>query len=119
MPFSYAVTVNTSQTYKMRLLTNTLKPFSRHFSRRALNFDLNGIFVPIPTPYQKDGNIDYGALAANFERWEKIPFKGNDLFSCLLNNGNNPQCILYFSTNLKKKQYIFQRCHSYTQVYCF
>jgi len=38
--------------------------------------DLAGVFVPVPTPYQRNGDVDYGALAANFQRWERIPFKG-------------------------------------------
>lgn len=46
----------------------------------ARGLDLRGVFVPIPTPYAKNGEVDYGALAANFQRWEKIPFKGDVVF---------------------------------------
>ncbi|XP_025408389.1 4-hydroxy-2-oxoglutarate aldolase, mitochondrial-like isoform X2 [Sipha flava] len=67
--------------YKMRLLSNALGPRALgrrhgHGGRGAAGFDLGGVFVPIPTPYQKNGDVDYGALAANFQRWEKIPFRG-------------------------------------------
>lgn len=63
----------------MYKLTNVIKQttFRRFIHKSApTNFDLGGIFVPIPTPYQSDGSIDYGALAANFQIWETIPFKG-------------------------------------------
>lgn len=66
-----------------RLLSNAL--FRGSASRRQYghgatrSLDLRGVFVPIPTPYGKNGEVDYGALAANFQRWEKIPFKGDDL----------------------------------------
>jgi len=56
-------------------LTRTLR---RHNGRAPApgKLDLGGVFVPVPTPYLRDGRVDYGALAANFERWERIPFKG-------------------------------------------
>lgn len=65
---------------KTQLLFNALKPALRRHSCNssvAANFDLNGVFVPIPTPYRANGDVDYGALAYNFKRWEKIPFRGD------------------------------------------
>lgn len=77
--------------YKTRLLSKALGTTRvlghRHSHGGGGGFDLGGVFVPIPTPYQKNGDIDYGALAANFQRWEKIPFRGDYLqgiFSQLL-----------------------------------
>lgn len=66
------------------LISNVIKQkLGRHrwYSHGSLagSIDLGGVFVPIPTPYQSNGNVDYGALAANFERWEKIPFKGESI----------------------------------------
>lgn len=66
---------------KIQLLSNALRPaLRRHSSSSSVvaNFDLDGVFVPIPTPYRANGDVDYGALAYNFERWEKIPFRGDD-----------------------------------------
>jgi len=65
----------------LRQLSNALRPATalrRHLtsSAAAASFDLGGVFVPIPTPYLANGDVDYGALAYNFERWEKIPFRG-------------------------------------------
>nr|XP_018898133.1 PREDICTED: 4-hydroxy-2-oxoglutarate aldolase, mitochondrial-like isoform X1 [Bemisia tabaci]XP_018898134.1 PREDICTED: 4-hydroxy-2-oxoglutarate aldolase, mitochondrial-like isoform X1 [Bemisia tabaci] len=42
--------------------------------KRNLSFD--GIFPALPTPFDKDENIDFDALKKNLARWEKIPFKG-------------------------------------------
>lgn len=40
-------------------------------------FRLDGVFPPLPTPFDKDDNIDFNAWKKNVALWEKIPFKGN------------------------------------------
>ncbi|XP_050540471.1 4-hydroxy-2-oxoglutarate aldolase, mitochondrial-like [Daktulosphaira vitifoliae] len=63
----------------MRSIKNIFNMSSvRRFGNKAesSNFNLKGVFIPIPTPFKSDGNIDYKALKINFERWEKIPFRG-------------------------------------------
>ncbi|VVC45025.1 Aldolase-type TIM barrel,DapA-like [Cinara cedri] len=62
-----------------QLWRNAYRPvWRRQFGHKSTgkSIDLGGVFVPIPTPYAANGDIDYGALAANFQRWEKIPFAG-------------------------------------------
>lgn len=64
------------------MLSNALRPAVAlrrisSSSSKAANFDLGGVFVPIPTPYGANGDVDYEALAFNFKRWEKIPFRGD------------------------------------------
>jgi len=66
----------------MQMLSNALRPAVAlrrisSGSSAASKFDLGGVFVPIPTPYKANGDVDYEALAFNFERWEKIPFRGD------------------------------------------
>ncbi|XP_072161096.1 4-hydroxy-2-oxoglutarate aldolase, mitochondrial isoform X2 [Bemisia tabaci] len=39
-------------------------------------FRLDGVFPPLPTPFDKDDNIDFNAWKKNVALWEKIPFKG-------------------------------------------
>ena len=38
--------------------------------------DLSGIYPPIPTPFDKNENIDWKSLGFNLKKWDKIPFKG-------------------------------------------
>jgi 4-hydroxy-2-oxoglutarate aldolase len=37
---------------------------------------LRGVFTPIPTPFDQEGNIVYPALAANLERWNRYALSG-------------------------------------------
>ncbi|CAH0382212.1 unnamed protein product [Bemisia tabaci] len=39
-------------------------------------FSLNGVFPPLPTPFDQNENVDFDALRKNLSLWEKIPFKG-------------------------------------------
>jgi 4-hydroxy-2-oxoglutarate aldolase len=38
--------------------------------------DLQGLFPPIPTPFDGSGAVDYGALRSNLERWADQPLSG-------------------------------------------
>jgi 4-hydroxy-2-oxoglutarate aldolase len=38
--------------------------------------DISGIFPPIPTPFNKEEEIDYVKLKENVQKWNEIPFKG-------------------------------------------
>lgn len=40
------------------------------------SFDLSGIIPPIVTPFNIDESIAYDKLKLNFEKWNKIPFRG-------------------------------------------
>lgn len=40
------------------------------------SLSLAGIFPPIPTPFNTDGEIDYDRLHYNFERWNQQPLSG-------------------------------------------
>jgi len=46
-----------------------------------------GIFPPIPTPFDAGGEINYPALASNFERWNGFPLAG---YVVLGSNGEMP-----------------------------
>jgi 4-hydroxy-2-oxoglutarate aldolase len=37
---------------------------------------LNGVFPPIPTPFDTHGEVDHGALTANLERWNAYELAG-------------------------------------------
>ena len=38
--------------------------------------DISGIFPPIPTPFNKEEEVDYVKLKENVEKWNEISFKG-------------------------------------------
>lgn len=38
--------------------------------------DLHGIFPPITTPFESNGDVAYGALASNLERWNQYDLRG-------------------------------------------
>ena len=42
--------------------------------------DLSGIYPPIPTPFEKNENIDWQSLKSNLRKWDSFPFKGRDTF---------------------------------------
>ncbi|XP_059157059.1 4-hydroxy-2-oxoglutarate aldolase, mitochondrial-like [Physella acuta] len=39
-------------------------------------FDISGIFPPIPTPFNEDETINFDKLEFNMKIWNKMPFKG-------------------------------------------
>ena len=46
--------------------------------------DLSGIYPPIPTPFEKNENIDWQSLKSNLRKWDSFPFKGRDTFLYVL-----------------------------------
>jgi 4-hydroxy-2-oxoglutarate aldolase len=46
-----------------------------------------GVFPPIPTPFDGNGDINYTALKSNMERWNRYPLKG---YVVLGSNGEMP-----------------------------
>jgi 4-hydroxy-2-oxoglutarate aldolase len=40
------------------------------------SISLSGVFPPIPTPFDPAGDVDYGALVANLERWNRHDLRG-------------------------------------------
>ena len=46
-----------------------------------------GIFPPIPTPFDRTGEVDLKALASNFEKWNRFPLAG---YVVLGTNGEMP-----------------------------
>lgn len=40
------------------------------------SLSLTGVFPPIPTPFNSDGDIDFDRLQSNFERWNQQPLSG-------------------------------------------
>jgi len=53
---------------------------------------LEGIYAPVPTPFDSSGRIDNGALAANFSRWLTFGLDG------IVVSGSNGECpLLSFS----------------------
>lgn len=55
---------------------------------------LSGVFSPIPTPFDEGGDVAYGALAANLERWSQHDLAG---YIVLGSNGEG----VYLSTEEK------------------
>ncbi len=37
---------------------------------------IQGIYAPLPTPFDSDGQIDYGKLRRNLDRWDSEPLSG-------------------------------------------
>ncbi|GBN83474.1 4-hydroxy-2-oxoglutarate aldolase, mitochondrial [Araneus ventricosus] len=71
------------------LKSSICKPiFNRLFSKKFENnvvkrlstsnssLDISGIYPPIITNFDGDGNIDFKKLMLNLEKWKSIPFKG-------------------------------------------
>ena len=53
---------------------------------------LEGIYAPVPTPFDHSGNIDHGSLAANFDKWLSFGLDG------IVVSGSNGECpLLSFS----------------------
>jgi 4-hydroxy-2-oxoglutarate aldolase len=50
---------------------------------------LAGVFSPIPTPFDASGDIDYGALSANLQRWSESDLAG---YVVLGSNGEAVYC---------------------------
>ncbi|XP_024085676.1 4-hydroxy-2-oxoglutarate aldolase, mitochondrial-like [Cimex lectularius] len=51
----------------------------RTFTRRlysSSSVELNGMFIPLTTPFKADQSICYESLGSNLKKYEKIPFKG-------------------------------------------
>lgn len=42
------------------------------------SLDLSGIFPPIVTPFEDNEEVSYGKLTENFNKWNNIPFRGNN-----------------------------------------
>lgn len=49
---------------------------------------LEGIYAPVPTPFDSKGNVDHGALSYNFEKWLTFPLDG------IVVSGSNGECPL-------------------------
>ncbi len=54
---------------------------------RKGTISMAGIFPPIPTPFTVTGELDLGALASNFEKWNRYPLSG---YVILGTNGEFP-----------------------------
>lgn len=48
----------------------------RWFSSLTMNSSLQGVYVPIATPFDKNEKIAFDKLKENIEKWEQIPFRG-------------------------------------------
>ncbi len=48
---------------------------------------LNGVFPPILTPFEENGDIAHDKMAANIEKWNRYPLKGMVIFG---SNGEYP-----------------------------
>jgi 4-hydroxy-2-oxoglutarate aldolase len=72
-----------------------LNPISAKRNHQMSNFDLHGIFPPIPTPFV-DGNVAYDKLAFNIDKWSKIGVKG------MVVMGSNGEYV-YLSAAEKRK----------------
>lgn len=42
--------------------------------------DVAGVYPPVATPFDSNENIDYAKLEQNFQRWDKMPFRGKVTF---------------------------------------
>lgn len=57
---------------------------------------LEGIYAPVPTPFDHSGNIDHGSLAANFDKWLSFGLDG------IVVSGSNGECpLLSFSERVQ------------------
>ena len=54
---------------------------------RKGSISMAGIFPPIPTPFTATGEVDLGALASNFDKWNRYPLSG---YVILGTNGEFP-----------------------------
>jgi len=71
----------------------------------AKHVSMAGIFPPIPTPFDADGELDLKALADNLERWNRYPLAG---YVVLGSNGEMP----YLSEAEKLKVFETVRKHT-------
>ena len=55
--------------------------------------DVAGVYPPVATPFDSNENIDYKKLEQNFQRWDKIPFRGNSIKAKLINCGLIVTCV--------------------------
>jgi 4-hydroxy-2-oxoglutarate aldolase len=70
----------------------------------AKTVSMAGVFPPIPTPFDADGELDLKALAANLEKWNRYPLAG---YVVLGSNGEMP----YLSETEKLKVFETARKH--------
>ncbi len=63
-------------------------PLIRNSQKGRARMRLEGIYAPVPTPFNDSGNIDLDALAFNFDRWLTFPMDG------IVVSGSNGECPL-------------------------
>ncbi|GAB6280027.1 MAG: dihydrodipicolinate synthase family protein [Thermovirga sp.] len=57
---------------------------------------IEGIYAPVPTPFDHSGNIDHGSLSANFDKWLSFGLDG------IVVSGSNGECpLLSFSERVE------------------
>ncbi|PIK61928.1 putative 4-hydroxy-2-oxoglutarate aldolase, mitochondrial isoform X1 [Apostichopus japonicus] len=64
------------QSLKTVIATAVAQNRQKAMSTASSRLDLEGIYPPIPTPFDDKEEIDYPALQRNIEKWSKIPFRG-------------------------------------------
>lgn len=68
------------QSLKTVIATAVAQNRQKAMSTASSRLDLEGIYPPIPTPFDDKEEIDYPALQRNIEKWSKIPFRGTVLY---------------------------------------
>ena len=65
--------LNYCKTLRTSLPAPQMAAFSTSANRKL---DLSGVYPPIVTPFEENEEISYSKLEENFQKWNKIPFKG-------------------------------------------
>lgn len=73
------------QSLKTVIATAVAQNRQKAMSTASSRLDLEGIYPPIPTPFDDKEEIDYPALQRNIEKWSKIPFRGTVLYIYIYN----------------------------------
>ena len=72
--------LHTSIFYRTPLSTTSTTNTKNNGRQMSTALDLSGIYPPIPTPFEKNENIDWQSLKSNLRKWDSFPFKGRDTF---------------------------------------
>lgn len=83
---------------------SAVNSFCRGFSTTVSNqqrLDISGIYPPIATPFNNDESIAFDKLEENFQKWNKLPFRGYVV------QGSNGE---YAYLNIEERLEMLRRC---------
>ena len=71
---------------------------------RSSALSLSGVFPPIPTPFDAEGNVHYRALVENLERWNQYDLAVNRNGDA----GNLTELVVRVAGGLADRHHLFQ-----------